>query len=190
MYKAIFNLFFLFIFLSCSSNTEKSGNKIPNQVSIENYQFKEINTPIDLKAPVITSNQLEIKASPEIVWQVLTNVARWTDWQSSIQTVDAPEMVSEGITFNWKSGGINFTSSIHTMQKEAMLFGWTGKTIGAYAVHNWKLKPVKSGTIVYVEESLSGIFPSLLKRKFQNDLERSMEINLLELKEYCEKYLN
>ncbi|MCB9163149.1 MAG: SRPBCC family protein [Flavobacteriales bacterium] len=92
----------------------------------------------------------------------------------------------EGSTFRWKAGGLRFTSRIHTA--EAMTrFGWTGRTIGASAIHNWRFEPRDGGTLVQVEESLQGFFPTLFRPTFQRQLEAGIRTNLEELKQAVEK---
>lgn len=49
------------------------------------------------------------------------------------------------------------------------MFGWTGNTIGAHAIHNWYIKNLSNGSEVVVQESLSG-WSILLLRKMMGDV--------------------
>jgi len=140
-----------------------------------------MNIPINSKAPVIERQQILIPADPAVVWQVLTDINAWPEWQSSVSQAKLRGAPVEGTPFTWKAGGIRLKSSIHTAQP-SFAFGWTGKTWGASAVHNWMLEPQPEGTLVKVEESLKGFLPLLFRAKFQKDLGRGMELNLRELK--------
>lgn len=141
---------------------------------------------INLNAPVIARDQLFINVQPKLVWQLLTNINQWPKWQLAVKHAYMEEPLAEGITFKWKAGGLHFTSVIHTCAAHRF-FGWTGKTIGVYAVHNWELIPHNGGTLVQVEESLQGIFPSLFKSGFIKTLEKGMKTQLSELKAAAEK---
>lgn len=147
----------------------------------------KMNIPVNEQAPVIAAAEITITADPEVVWNALTQVNGWPEWQSSVTAVLCNESVREGAVFTWKAGGLNFTSCIHTCLADRSMFGWTGKTIGAKAVHNWFFEEQNGEIHVRVEESLEGFFPKLMRRKMQRDLQTSMEKSLSELKSYCEK---
>lgn len=66
-------------------------------------------------------------------------------------------------------------------------FGWTGTTLGAYAIHNWFFESNGNKTIVRVEESLQGVFPRLFKNYFQKNLDSGILKNMNELKAASEK---
>lgn len=72
--------------------------------------------------------------------------------------------------------------------KPKTMFGWTGKTIGASAIHNWIFAENNGITTVQVKESLQGVLPRLFKRYFQNNLDNGVKNNLEELKIASEKY--
>jgi len=51
---------------------------------------------------------------------------------------------------------------MHTVDLFKQL-GWTGKTFGMFAIHNWTLTENDGKTKVSIEESLEGLFAKLLK---------------------------
>ncbi len=159
-------------------------NKFNKYIS-DNYtgNFK---IPVNKKAPVYANAQIKIGSKIDNVWYLLTNIERWTDWQKNVSSVDLDGELKAGTTFIWKSGGISFESEIHTLNP-AKYFGWTGRTVGAYAVHNWQFEDENDSTVVTVSESLQSLLPLLFQNYFQRSLERGMKENLIELKEACEK---
>lgn len=148
--------------------------------------MNEMNIPVNSKAPVKSGNSIEIDAPIDIVWKVLTEIEKWTEWQKSVTEVKLSEEIEEGKQFNWKAGGLSFKSRIHTM-KPKIMFGWTGTTIGASAIHNWKFEEFNGKTKVSVEESLQGVFPILFRKYFQKNLDSGIKMNLEELKIAAEK---
>ncbi|MCL6523124.1 MAG: SRPBCC family protein [Thermoflavifilum sp.] len=140
-----------------------------------------MNIPINEDAPVKTRNQIEINAPIDTVWEILTDIHNWPTWQKAVTKTEVFGEIKVGTKFNWKANGLSFKSKIHTVNLRAM-FGWTGKTLGASAIHNWILKEKGNQTIVIVEESLQGVLPRLFRNYFQKSLNSGVMINLRELK--------
>lgn len=160
--------------------------------SFETYISKphssDMNIPINSEAPVKSEYMLEIDAPVDIVWQILTDIDNWPVWQKSVTQATIAGKAEEGARFDWKAGGLSFKSRIHTMKPMAML-GWTGTTLGASAVHNWKFEDHIGKTKVTVEESLQGVFPRLFRKYFQANLDAGVKLNLEELKTAAEMNL-
>ena len=144
-----------------------------------------MNIPININAPVIARNHMEIEAPIDTVWKVLTDIKGWTNWQKSVSETEVLGKIEEGTQFHWKAGGLAFKSKIHT-SKPITEFGWTGTTMGASAIHNWTFTKKDNNTIIVVEESLQGLFPKLFKSYFQKNLDEGVLTNLRELKSYSE----
>ncbi len=140
-----------------------------------------MNIPINQQAPVQSVCQIEIAAPVNRVWTILSDIRNWPKWQKAVTETTVSGEVTEGTIFHWKAGGLSFTSKIHTVIPDSML-GWTGKTIGASAIHNWTLEEKGSQTLVSVEESLQGVFPVLFSGYFQKNLDAGMLTSLQELK--------
>ncbi|WP_194972588.1 SRPBCC family protein [Aquiflexum lacus] len=87
---------------------------------------------------------------------------------------------------NSKTGGAKIHSMLHTVEP-CKNFGWTGKTFGMFAIHNWTLTELNGQTIVSVDESMKGLLAKLLKRSFNKNLEKGMQNWLDLLKQECEK---
>lgn len=145
-----------------------------------------MNIPINHNAPVKSHSEIIIDAPIEKVWQILTNITDWPTWQKEVTESNLKEELAEGVEFKWKASGLLFTSQIHTIDPE-LKFGWTGKTFGADAIHNWFLKDDGDKTIVHVEESLQGVFPRIFKGYFQKNLDKGVIQTLMDLKAASEK---
>ena len=140
-----------------------------------------MNIPINENASVKSKNQIEIDAPLATVWDVLTDINNWANWQKAVSETIVDGEIKEGTRFNWKAGGLSFKSRIHTVNSMSM-FGWTGTTFVASAIHNWTFKEKDNKTIVKVEESLQGVFPRLFRGYFQKNLDAGVRTNLEELK--------
>lgn len=141
---------------------------------------------ININAPVTCNKSITITASSKKVWEILTNINNWDSWQTDISKSKMNGELKPNSTFVWKSGGTTIHSTLHTVNPYKQL-GWTGKTFGMFAIHNWTLTEKDGKTEVNVEESLEGLLAKLLKKRLNKDLEKGM-LNWLDLlKQECEK---
>lgn len=140
---------------------------------------------INNNAPVKCSKSIVIKASKEKVWEVLADINRWPDWQTDISYAKINTQLAPNATFDWKTGGAKIQSTLHTVEPPYH-FGWTGKTVGLLAIHNWTLKVANEQTIVTVDESMEGVLAKIFKKSFNTSLERGMIRWLELLKAECE----
>lgn len=129
---------------------------------------------INENAPVKCSKSITINASSEKVWKVLTDINNWPAWQKEISNPKINGELKPCTTFNWKTGGAKIHSILHTVEPFKH-FGWTGKTFGIFAIHNWTLRDVNGQTIVTVDESMEGVLAKLFKKSFNKNLEKGME---------------
>jgi uncharacterized protein YndB with AHSA1/START domain len=146
----------------------------------------QTNMTINQDAPVVQSKEVLINAAPGEVWNVLTDIEEWSNWNTRIKKTTLREKLKTGARFTWKTNGNQIKSQIHTYDHNTTL-GWTGKTFGAKAIHKWTLIPINRGTKVIVEESMEGWIISLMKKKMNTILENDIAYWLDQLKIECEK---
>lgn len=167
-----------FIFEEIRFNNYISANKKDGS--------NNMNLQINKDAPVISKAEILIDSEPEKVWRILTSINNWPDWQSEVSEAKLSGQPEEGTEFTWKAGGLSFSSKIHTSIPNKA-FGWTGKTIGVSAIHNWFIEEKDGKTLLKVEESLQGILPFLFRSYFQSILDKGVLRNVEELKSASEK---
>ncbi len=148
----------------------------------ENNMNKQTNS----NAPVKCSKSLLINVSQQKVWSVLTDIDNWDKWQPEITKPRLTGSLSEHAKFVWITGGVKINSTLHTV-KPYEAFGWTGKTFGMYAIHNWSLSGQNGATLVTVNESMQGFLAAIFKESFNKNLEQGMQHWLEALKKECEK---
>ena len=141
---------------------------------------------INHNAPVKCSKSITINASSVTVWTVLTNINNWAAWQTDITKPTLNGELIPGSTFDWKTGGTTIHSNLHTVEPFNN-FGWTGRTLGMLAIHNWTISEVSGQTIVSVDESMEGFLAKLFRKTFNNNLQKGMQRWLEFLKKECEK---
>ncbi|NOT74169.1 MAG: polyketide cyclase/dehydrase [Cyclobacteriaceae bacterium] len=141
---------------------------------------------INNQAPVKCNKTITINASKAEVWNVMANIAQWPAWQKDIAKTKLNGPLKVGTTFDWKTGGAGIHSTLHTIEPGSQL-GWTGKTFGLLAIHNWTLTEVDGKTQIFVEESMEGLLAGVFKKAFNKNLEKGMVSWLDFLKAECEK---
>ena len=140
-----------------------------------------MNKSIDTNAPLFAKKELFINAPVEKVWNIQTDIERWHEWQSDIASVNLDGELAPNTIFRWKASGLGIVSTLHTVNPNSEI-GWTGVSLGMFAIHNWTFKEQDGGTFVITEESLSGWLASLFRLFDKNFLEKSLEASLQKLK--------
>ncbi len=146
----------------------------------------QTNLKINQEAAVIQSKSIIINETPEKIWRILSDVEKWNDWNVKIKKVRIDDELKLSSEFTWVSGGAKIKSKVHTYDFNKTL-GWTGKTFGARAIHNWYFEETVNGTKITVEESMEGWLIGLMKKKMNSMLERDMTLWLEELKTESER---
>jgi hypothetical protein len=141
---------------------------------------------INENAPVKCSKSITIHADGKKVWSILTNIDNWASWQTDISKPILNGDLKPETTFDWKTGGAKIHSTLHTVEPYTK-FGWTGKTFGMFAIHNWIITERDGKTIVDVDESMEGFLAGLFKKSFNKNLEKGMQKWLELLKARCER---
>ncbi|MCA9347685.1 SRPBCC family protein [Candidatus Saccharibacteria bacterium] len=140
---------------------------------------------IEQGAPVSYSQSIEINASIQTIWKIMTDIENWPSWNEDIKSATLNGKLTIGTTFTWKSGPGTITSTLEAVNKPNLL-GWSGKLFGIKAVHIWKIKSVKGKSIVTTEESWSGLYASLFKRRSKKTLIKAIDTGLNRLKSAAE----
>jgi len=121
------------------------------------------------------------------VWQVHTDINAGSQWQRSISSARAVLPLAVGSRFEWKSGGLNLTSTIQTLEVNRRI-SWTGKSLGTVANHVWTLEARDGGTMVITEELMTGWLVGPLKLLRPRFLDESLEAWLHDLKVRAETF--
>jgi len=141
---------------------------------------------IDAGAPVVSRTEIEIAASPEVVWEVLIGFDRWPNWNPEVKSMSVQEPVVVGSTFRWKAGPGTVTSTIQRLEPHRLI-AWSGRTMGIRAVDVFHLDAHDGATLVRQEESWNGLVVRVFRKRLQRTLDRSLENGLRSLKAAAEQ---
>ena len=141
---------------------------------------------IDKEAPLIGKKVILINAPVHHVWNIQTDINAWPKWQKDITSANLLGELKQGTTFTWKAMGMGITSALRVVAKNEII-GWSGRSLGMYALHVWKFEKQGKKTRVTTEESLSGWFPQLIRIFKPDFLEQSLTKALMTLKSEAEE---
>src|SRR5690606_8701102 len=139
--------------------------------------------PMDInrKAPVSAKRDVLVHAPRERVWDVLTDFARWPEWNPDVREVRVDGPLAPGSVFRWKAGPSQIRSRLEEVLPPERIT-WTGSTMGIRAVHVHVLASEGDGTRVVSEESWSGLLARLFAGRMRSTLGDSLESGLAALK--------
>ena len=121
---------------------------------------------VNRSAPVVAADEIEVAASPQAVWDVLTDLESWPRWNPDVKSMSLQGGLVEGSIFRWRAGPGTITSTMRSV-KPLKLIAWTGTTFGIKARHVYRLEPRGEATLVHTEESYEGLVARLLRSSLQ-----------------------
>lgn len=131
---------------------------------------------------------IQINATPEKVWKVLTSFDKYHEWNSFIKTINGT--IKEKNKIIVKLQGITFKPIVLTL-KENKEFKWQGSLLfkGLFdGTHKFHLTDNRDGTTYFEHsETFSGVLVSLFSKMLENT-KLGFETMNKELKYYVENY--
>jgi uncharacterized protein YndB with AHSA1/START domain len=141
---------------------------------------------IDRDAPATAEGELQINATPETVFAVISAIDEWPSWNPDVKSVTLWGPVQPGTIFRWKSGPSSLTSTLQVVDPPHEI-GWTGTTMGIKAVHVFRFQANGGGTLVRSEESWEGLLAGLLRGYSRKTLDKGIRGVLSHLKVEAER---
>lgn len=134
---------------------------------------------------------IDINATPEVVWQVLTDLDRYPEWNPFItSSVGKPEVGNKLVNRMEPPGGmaITFKPQVTVVERQKS-FEWLGK-LGFSGVfdgrHRFELEACPTGTKVTHSESLDGILVRILRTSVDTKTKAGFEAMNVALKARAE----
>jgi uncharacterized protein YndB with AHSA1/START domain len=110
--------------------------------------------PMDINtaAPVITRDEIFIKAPIETIWEIQIDGAGWPCWQPEVDGARIDGPLAVGSVFRWQTAGLDFTSTVEEIDPPRRIV-WGGPAQDIGAVHVWTREPQEDGVLVRTAES-------------------------------------
>ena len=106
----------------------------------------------DRDAPVFVTTDIDVDASPEAVWDTLTDLDSWPQWLPGVKSMTRRGPFAVG---RRSSGARTGNDQVRDRGGgTAIGAAWKGRTMGMDAVHVWSIEPLgPTTTRVHTEES-------------------------------------
>ena len=137
-------------------------------------------------AEVRSKREIEIAAPVDVVWEVLTDLEQWPQWNPDVKSMSFDGPLAPGSEFRWKAGPATIVSTLERVEPPRVV-AWRGRTMSIKALHEWRLEPSDGGTRVETEETYTGLLARLFRGQLQKTLDRALEQGLEHLKREAER---
>ncbi len=140
-----------------------------------------------LMAKKAIKTSINISATPEMVWGVLTDFESYGEWNPFLKSISGE--IREGNKIQVNAGGMKFSPEVLVF-KENTEFRWIGKLLfkGIFdGEHSFEIIDNKDGTVTFKhEEEFNGILVGMFSKKLDTETRSGFEQMNLKLKERAE----
>jgi hypothetical protein len=131
---------------------------------------------------------LDIQATAERLWDILTDVKSWPEWQGTSYIKPIPSSpVKGGMTFVAELGGTKWHITV-TKSYRPNRVSWIGRRAGLKGVHEWEFLEKGGKTKAITRETMSGWMLPLLYPIVKTRMSKNDEKWLGDLKSRAEKF--
>lgn len=129
---------------------------------------------IDRTAPVQAEAHLVTTASRCAVFDVLVDLAGWSDVYPELRNLEADAPAAVGTTFRFKSGPMQVEAEV-TALEDGRLLAFHGAGRGASSTYVFRLEDVHDGTHIQAAQSMSGLAVTTMKPMLQKIADTSLQ---------------
>jgi uncharacterized protein YndB with AHSA1/START domain len=137
-------------------------------------------------------NEIEINASPEVVWKLLVKASNWINWYDGIQNIRFEDPKQRDLSYKtkvfWNSMGQSLNNTVMEFEPNRAL-AWQFNEAKIQGYHAWLIIPTETGCKVITDESQTGRLARLQKVFLPKKLRKQHDQWLRLLKEEAEKVL-
>jgi uncharacterized protein YndB with AHSA1/START domain len=141
------------------------------------------------KATFFLSNQIDIAAQPQRVWDILIDVDSWPEWYAGASNLRlksaTPGKLALNAELSWTIMDLDFVSTVKEFEPPYRL-SWESRKSTIQGYHTWLLIPTATGTRVVTDESQFGILAWLQGIFVPTKLSKLHDASLAKVKERAE----
>ena len=98
----------------------------------------------------------DVKAKAERLWDILTDVKSWPEWQGTSYIKPIPTSpLKDGSTFKVELAGLKWDITVTKAERPNKL-SWIGRRVGLKGIHDWEFIEEGGKTKAITRESMSG----------------------------------
>jgi uncharacterized protein YndB with AHSA1/START domain len=126
-----------------------------------------------------------IAAPREAVWQILTDINRWSQWHQEVSSAVIAVEPAAGAAFQWKRSSKKYQASIVTFEPPQK-FVWEQNSSWGADQYIWTINDFHNGSLVMVESRTQGFWSSLFAQHTKRNLKKILIDWTSQLKLECE----
>ena len=191
LFQPLLGLSLLSLISGCG--TVQPVGSASNTLSEREVQPNEINWPSGYEpqdATFFVHNKIEIKASPQTIWDILIHAHAWPTWYEGASDVKIANS-EDGIlradsVFTWRTMDMQFTSTIKEFKPPYRL-SWESRKTLIQGYHAWLIVPTDDGCLLITDESQHGFLASMQGIFIPNKLRLLHDVWLAQVKAKAEQ---
>ena len=113
-----------------------------------------------------------VHAPPESVFQILSDINSWPEWQGDIRVYTAGNP-GPGFKFKWSDSGMPIYSKI-TSWKPNHELEWVSKSLWLKSITRWTIEMQEDGTLIHCEVTIEGFGAAMIKPVIAKNMELTM----------------
>ena len=126
--------------------------------------FEAVHWPEEMKpsrCPIHFTNELEVAASPDTIWSLLTDPEAWPSFYpgvTRVQLLGGHTSLRLGTRFDTNLAGQDVSASVTEFEPNTRI-AWDGgpkASTGSRAYHAWIITPTATGSHLWTEETMQG----------------------------------
>ena len=139
-------------------------------------------------------NEIDIAASPQVVWDILVEAENWPSWYKGATdvrvTTNQSGKLEEYAVFSWKTMGQNFQSTTIKEFEPPYKLSWEATKNNIRGYHAWLIMPSDQGCRVVTSEAQHGFLTFMQKAFLPNKLRKLHDVWLENLKAKAEQAMD
>lgn len=132
-------------------------------------------------------SSVSIQASPETVWTVLTDAAKWTQWNPTVERIEGTIAPGRKVTvYTRLSPGRAFPIVVSRFEPPSRMVWTGGMPLGLFkGERTYVVEPQARGVVFSMRETFSGLMAPLITRSIP-DMQPAFDEFAAALKRRCE----
>lgn len=128
-----------------------------------------------------------IQASPEAVWEVLTDASKWTQWNPTVERIEGTIAPGRKVTVHTRlSPGRAFPVVVSRFEPPSRMVWTGGMPLGLFkGERTYVVEPQGRGVVFSMRETFSGLMAPLITRSIP-DMQPAFDEFAAALKRRCE----
>ncbi len=131
---------------------------------------------------------IQIDATPDLVWKIMTDVERWPDWTTSITSLKRLDKGRFDVGSRARIKQPKLLPAVWTVTRlnAGRSFSWRSGTPGLHVIGYHAVKPAAKGSEVTLVVLFDGLFAPIAGLLFRKLNETYLELETTGLKRRCE----